>query len=93
VLCHEEFLCVKGNALFQKSSGKLPAAPCHQGIKGVQTVIRLIGLLEAQRLFLALRVKGIYRIVPPEYIVMRHALEPLDGWNLLSELTSQAILF
>jgi hypothetical protein len=71
----------------------LPAAPCHEGIRGVQTVIRLISLLEAQRLLLALRAKCIYRIVPPEYVVMRHALEPLDGRSLLSELTGQAILF
>jgi Acyl-CoA reductase (LuxC) len=71
----------------------LPAAPCHQGLKGVQTVIRLTSLGDAQRLFLALRAKGVYRIVPPEYVVMRHAFEPLDGRNLLYELTSQAILF
>ena len=72
---------------------ELPAATSHQGIRRVQTVARLMDLSETRRLFLLLRAAGVYRFVPPEYVVLRHALEPLDGRHIISELTSQVALF
>jgi hypothetical protein len=72
---------------------ELPSAATHRGVRRVQTVVRLMEVSEAHRLFRALRATGIYRFVPPEYVVLRHGLEPLDGRHLISELTSQVAFF
>jgi len=71
----------------------LPAAPCHKEIRRVQTVVRFTGIEEAKKLASLLRPFGIYRIVPPEYVMLRHALEPLDGRHLIAELTRQMVVF
>lgn len=71
----------------------LPAAPCHREIKQVQTILRLAGLDEVTHLLRLLRPRGgVYRVVPPEHVVIRHALEPLDGQHLLALLTRQTAL-
>jgi len=73
---------------------RLPSAPCHAGVKQVQTVIRLTHLDDAQRLIQLLRRQGcgIYRSVPPDYVALRHPLEPMDGHHLLGLLTRQLVV-
>jgi len=71
----------------------LPSAPCHRGVEGVQTVIRLATDEEMEELLRRTRSRGHpYRIVPPEHVMVRHALEPLDGRHLLSAFTRQTVL-
>jgi hypothetical protein len=72
----------------------LPAAPCHAGVRQVQTVLRLAHLADAQRLVTLLRARrGVYRVVPPDHVAARHPLEPADGQHFLSLLTRRTIIF
>jgi hypothetical protein len=71
----------------------LPSAPCHGEIARVQTILRLARLDELRQIMRSLRGRGgVYRAVPPEYVVFRHALEPLDGQHLIALLTRQMVL-
>jgi hypothetical protein len=71
----------------------LPSAPCHGEIDQVQTIIRIARLDEMAHLIQDLRSHGgVYRVVPPEHVVVRHPLEPLDGQHLIALLTRQTVL-
>ena len=71
----------------------LPTAPCHAAIKQVQTILRFAEVADAQQLAAALRTRGgIYRVVPPAHVAVRHALEPYDGQHFLSLLTRQTVV-
>ena len=73
---------------------RLPAAPCHGAIKQVQTVLRLCHLADAQRLVTLLRPRGgVFRVVPPDHVAMRHPFEPYDGHHFVAQFTRQTVVY
>jgi hypothetical protein len=72
----------------------LPGQPGHSEVRQVQTVLRLIDKDEARELVGHLRAtgRGVYRVVPPEYVARRHPHEPLDGQHLVSLLTRKVAI-
>jgi hypothetical protein len=89
-----ELICVPDIETAADRIAALSAAPCHAAIKQVQTVLRLADLADAQRLARLLRPRrGIYRVVPPDYVAARHPMEPADGQHFLSQFTRRTIIF
>ena len=73
---------------------RLPRAPCHRGIKQVQTLIRIAHLDDVQRVIQLLRRRGtgVFRAVPPSHVARRHHAEPLDGFHLVALFTRQVVV-
>ncbi|MET0190057.1 MAG: acyl-CoA reductase, partial [Pseudonocardia sediminis] len=71
-----------------------PSGPCHTGVVAVQTLLTFCSTAEAEHVATGLRRRGApaFRIVPPARVMLRHALEPLDGRHLLAAFTRQTVL-
>jgi hypothetical protein len=84
-----EIIAVPDLAAAAAAINALPGQPAYGEVRQVQTVLRLIEKDEARELVGHLRVmgRGVYRVVPPEYVARRHPHEPLDGQHLVCLLT------
>jgi hypothetical protein len=66
---------------------RISGSPAFKGIDGIQTVGYSIITEEKEKVFEKLASLGIYRIVPLSDMSMRSAIEPYDGFTLLSAFT------
>jgi hypothetical protein len=89
-----EIVCVPDLETVVDRMRALPSAPCHHGIKQVQTLTYVAHLDDAQRVIQLLRRtgNGVFRAVTPKYVMHRHFAEPLDGQHLLALFTRQVVV-
>ena len=84
-----EFIKVKNFDEAIKQIRLLPSQYSFKEIQKVQTILPFGNDEFIKKIFNLAKKIGAYRIIDSEYTLLRHSMEPLDGYNLINEFSTQ----